>query len=494
MDEHDFSFLLIRRIGLIERFFIARQYMGFDTCVILIAKYKRATSENERISKDELFPSLAQVIRKNPVLGVRVKDEKDATISSFEKLPKIDLNSIVTFSDENLEDEKDFRSYLERELVNVIPSSGENPLWRLSVTADNYLVYAWSHVIGDGQSGLSFHRLLLDALNDPDACKEGGNLHDGVLIVPDEEAGEMLPALENITDLSVSLKTLLASVAELIIPISFVNRKVWSGHKNASSVSTASVPKAYLGGTVFLSPPEAARLIALSRKHGAALTSVLTIAGVSIIAKLLADCSKSKSKDQTPPKKFTKISTCIPVSLRPIAGISNTEIGNIVSTFNRKERLQPLTTNPDGSVAFPWTAAATFSKKLRKSVPKTREYVGALKYLFNKYDNFYKGRLGAKRVGGLEVSNLGAFNLTASDGKKDDVAASIPKTWTIGRTCFTQSDVVLGPALKLSTSGDPEGGVNIVISWGEGAVDNNFAEAFVQDFQTLISGLAKSDS
>ncbi|KLO08741.1 hypothetical protein SCHPADRAFT_858704 [Schizopora paradoxa] len=484
-----------RRTGLVERFFIARQYLGFDSCVIVVAKYKNATSSNVRISKDELFAAFAQVIRKNPVLAVRVKDEKNAKISSFERVPKIDLNSIVTFVDENLEDEKNFRSYLERQLVNVIPNSGEHPLWRLSVSADNYLVYAWSHVIGDGQSGLSFHRLLLNALNNPDASGEKGDLEEGIITVLDEDAGEMLPPLENITDLSVSLKTLLESVAGLIIPLSFVNRKVWSGYKTASSVSPTEVPKAFLGGTVFLSPPEAAQLIALSRKHGATLTSVINIAGVSIVSKLLADRSKSKSKskDQSSSKKFTKISTCIPVSLRPIAGVSNTAIGNIVSTFNGKERLHPLTTNPDGSVVFPWAAAAACSKKLRKSVPKTREYVGALKYLFNNYEGFYKGRLGAKRVGGLEVSNLGAFSVAATSDEKVADASSTDR-WTIGRTCFTQSDVVLGPALKLSTCGDPEGGVNIVVSWGEGAVDNEFAEAFVQEFQTLFANLAKSDT
>ncbi len=89
------------------------------------------------------------------------------------------------------------------------------------------------------------------------------------------------------------------------------------------------------------------------------------------------------------------------------------------------------------------------------------------------------------------MSNLGAFSLGAPKGEKDLPSTSSTRTWSIGRTCFTQSDVVLGPALKLSTSGDPDGGVNIVISWGEGAVDNDFAEAFVKEFQTLLAGLTK---
>jgi len=375
----------------------------------------------------------------------------------------------------------------------VIPNSAETPLWRLSVSADNFLVYAWSHVIGDGQSGLSFHRLLLNALNNPDAPKESGNLHEGVVTLPDDDTVEMLPALENLTDLSVSFKVLFKSVAELVIPQFLVGRSVWSGYKNPRSVSASGpMVKAYLGGTVFLSSSEAAHLIALSRKHGATLTSAIYIAGIGVIAKLLADQrSKSKTKG-TRGKKYTKISTCVPVSLRTIAGVSNTAIGNVVSSFNPTERLHPLVTNPeDGSVTIAWDAAAAFSKKLRKAVPKTREFVGALKFLFNKYENFYKGRLGTKRAGGLEVSNLGAFNLAVPKGEKDLPSTSSTSTWSIGRTCFTQSDVVLGPALKLSTSGDPDGGVNIVISWGEGAVDNDFAEAFVKEFQTLLAGLTK---
>jgi len=461
--------------------------MGFDSCVIVVAKYMNASSTSERISKDVLFPALAQVIQQNPVLTVRVKDEKDATISSFERLPKIDLNSIVTFTDERLEEEKDFRSFLEREFMNVIPSSAETPLWRLSVSADNFLVFAWSHVIGDGQSGLSFHRLLLNALNDPDAPKES----EGIVTLSDDGAGEMLPALENLTDLSVSFLTLFVTFAKLLIPLLMflIERSVWSGHNNPPSFSTSSpMVKAHVGGMVFLSPADAARLIVISRKHDATLTSTISIAGISVIAKLLADRSKSKSKD-TRPRTFTKITVCVPVSLRPMAGISNTAIGDLVSTFDSTERLHPLAANPDGSVTIAWDAAAASSKRLRKSVPKTREYVGSLKYLSNKYEKYFKVRLGAKRIGGLAVSNLGVFNLAAPEGGKD--AALTSKTWSIGRTCFVQSDFVFGPALKLSVTGDPDGGVNIAISWGEGAVDNDFGKAFVQEFQSLFAGLTK---
>jgi len=46
--------------------------------------------------------------------------------------------------------------------------------------------------------------------------------------------------------------------------------------------------------------------------------------------------------------------------------------------------------------------------------------------------------------------------------------------------------------LKLSTSGDADGGVNIVIAWGEGAIDNDLAKAFVRAFRTVFTGLTKA--
>ncbi|KLO08747.1 hypothetical protein SCHPADRAFT_944204 [Schizopora paradoxa] len=470
-----------RKVGRIERLFVTRQYLGIDTCVIVTAKYSSGGTENQRLSKDVLFPALASVVRKHAILAVRVKDERTSS-PSFERLETIDFNSIVKFSESQIDnDENEFSAFLEQEFMQHIPNVGENPLWRLAVSADNVVIFAWSHVIGDGKSGLAFHRALLDALNKSSPQDTADILHDGILTTPNDV--EHLPPLEELTELKPSIGTFVSTIVRLFIPPSWHGRSEWSGNKIIRS--TAPETKTFVR-CVFLTPEDSKRLVALSRKNNTTLTGVIYVAAVGVLSSLLSEGAKTNPAL----RKFKKVSTTVAISLRPIAKVSDEAIGNIVSVFDAKAKLQPIVKDEQGSVVnFPWDNASSYSKRLRAAIPNSRRLAGMLKYISN-YEDLYKDSAGKKRGYGLEVSNLGAFNIGRGAVEKEE--GESPPAWTIGRTCFAQDDGVHGAAFRVSVSGDPEGAVNTAVSWGDGAVDSEFAESFVREYRDVLISLSKT--
>ena len=134
---------------------------------------------------------------------------------------------------------------------------------------------------------------------------------------------------------------------------------------------------------------------------------------------------------------------------------------------------------------FPWDVASSFTSSLHQSVGKSRELVGTLRYLviLGAMKSFFTGMLGKKRSRTMELSNLGSF-------KPEDTASSDPEpTWTIHNVYFGQSNPVCGAAMKINVVGCPTGGVNVVFTWGEGAIDAAVADAFVTGVKSEISAL-----
>ena len=55
---------------------------------------------------------------------------------------------------------------------------------------------------------------------------------------------------------------------------------------------------------------------------------------------------------------------------------------------------------------------------------------------------------------------------------------------------FSQDDRYVGAALKLNVIGSPNGNVNIAMTWGEGAVADEFAESFLQKLEVSLAELS----
>lgn len=469
-----------RSSGLLERYYITRSYLGFDSCVVVGAKY--IAPDGELLSKRILYPALSQVVRKNAALSASIKGARSKEVTIM-RLPSLDLNKVVEFPDISLSDDTVRNGFLESQFkAPILPVAGQ-PLWRLTVTTDSFIVFSWNHVIGDGLSGQAFHRALLEALNDLKTPTPTPTGHDEspeeVIVTPDDI--KLLPPLEELTDLSVSAKTFFRALAGIIIPRSWTESKIWTGNNVVTETRLSSKTNVR---SVLLTPETTARLLSLSKKHGATLTSFLYVACVGVLSTLIETGSNEQKTPKRRRQKFTSVGTGVAVSLRPIANVVPDAFGNIISTFHGTERLCPLQASDISPSTFPWDFAASYATKLHNGIPKTRETIGTIKYLFGNYEGFFLSKLGKKRQLGLEISNLGAFTIKAQNGGDSQVS-----NWSIGRTFFAQDDRVAGNALKVAVAGGPDGSLVIAVSWGDGSVDDALADAFVRDLMILISNI-----
>ncbi|KLO16917.1 hypothetical protein SCHPADRAFT_937467 [Schizopora paradoxa] len=468
--EHDY-----RQPGLLERYYIARSYLGFDSCVVVGAKY--VGSAGESLSKRILYPALSKVVQKHAALSASIKGAKSKEVS-IGRLPSLNFSKVVEFLDISLDDDEARDRFLEIQFERpILPIEGQ-PLWRLTVTTDNFVVFFWSHVVGDGLSGQAFHKALLEALNNAGPpIPQSLDSPEEVIAIPDNI--QLLPPLENLTDVSVSIMTFLRALIGIIIPRSWTESKVWSGNNVVAEprLSTKVNVRSFN-----LTPETSKLLLSLSKKNGATLTSFLHTACVGVLSTLIEMGPNFRQTQQPRSTKYTSVGSAVPVSLRSIANVDTVAFGNFVSAVYSSERLQPINADDISTPTFPWKTASSYAEKLRNGVPRTRETVGTIKYLFGNYEGFFLGKLGKKRQLGLEISNLGAFTI-----KKQTEGESGAQNWTIGRVFFSQDDRVVGNALKVSVAGGLDGSLGITISWGEGSVDGDFAVAFTRDLREVVS-------
>lgn len=102
-----------------------------------------------------------------------------------------------------------------------------------------------------------------------------------------------------------------------------------------------------------------------------------------------------------------------------------------------------------------------------------------MSWIAGNLSGFLTQQLGAKRVHGLIISNLGRFEAPVVEGK-----------WKMDNVFFTQCDTLAGAAMGMNVVGDPAGGLNIAITWGEESLDAAFVEAFISMFRQSFHDLS----
>ncbi|KAL5512885.1 hypothetical protein ACEPAH_3283 [Sanghuangporus vaninii] len=501
-----------RAAGLQESYHIARQNAGLDSCVVVAARFTRVdlASGDEKLSKEEVFQAVVHALKTHAALSARAvrqserddvkkksaKAEKEMYV--FERMEHVNLEKAVHFLNENdgSNHVEDIAGLIQREFTQPMASvvsvsevssdrdkdkvvdDEDTPLWRLTVTAQNLLIFAWHHCLGDGQSGLAFLRSILEGLNNNDPHSTFPAEFDPKFVkIPTDL--KLTPRLEDLTDLSVSLRTLIVALAGLFIPPSWTSaRSIWTGNQ------VPPIIPPYLTRARLLSIPPAhvSRILAAARRHQTTLTAVLYFLAVDVLSDMIAQ------KNST--GKWKKLSIDVPISLRPLAKVPPTVLAEMVSVHRSTPHLAPPPSSSDvhREGLLNWSRASSFSRALRASIPKSREVLGTIKYLNGKYEPFFRGKLGKKREVSLEISNLGAFKIAASPHSQNSSTSKREK-WMMTETYFSQDGGTIGAALKMNVVGSPTGTVNVVVTWGKDAVDDAFAEAFVKQLTDAVDRL-----
>ncbi len=261
----------------------------------------------EPLSKRILYPALSQVVRKHAALSASIEGAKSSAVS-IARLPLLDLNTVVEFPDVSFENDALNNAFLEGQFQRPIVPAPGRPLWRVAVTSDNFVFFSWNHIIGDGLSGLAFLRALVNALNALQRPASTGldEPPEETIAFPDNIS--LLPPLEKLTDLSVSTKTLLHAVAGILIPRSWYESKSWSGNKVAREARLSIKTNVR---SVHLPSETTARLLSLSKNHGATLTSPYMLHAFVFCPPSF----RRGSNDQTSPKGRSQKFTCVGTSV-----------------------------------------------------------------------------------------------------------------------------------------------------------------------------------
>lgn len=82
------------------------------------------------------------------------------------------------------------------------------------------------------------------------------------------------------------------------------------------------------------------------------------------------------------------------------------------------------------------------------------------------------------------ISNTGVFPLPEETRSSESFATGTE--WRIDNVIWGQADATLGAAIKVNVVGSPSGSIGIAFTWGDGAVNTEFAEAFVEEFQDAV--------
>ncbi|CAL1714203.1 unnamed protein product [Somion occarium] len=430
-----------RKAGLLEKFHIVRGHLGADTGVFVTAQY---VGEG-RLDKHTLYPALTLLLQQHRALSTQVHDAGTEQ-PFYVSLKIVDLSRIVRFYDA---DSKQLSEVAESYLLDQIEYATDTPLWRLGVFPDNRVIIHYDHSIGDGQSGLAFHRSLLTALNSTSPSQD-----EPSSVVPIPESLELQPTVEKATDVSLSFFKICQEIFNAFAPIRW--RKAgssWTGEEVTRQETMFTSTRLWS-----LPPEQADSLLKICRLHECTITSFLHTATVMVFSTLLRDS----------PKRYKYLASDIPISLRRFTKAPADVFCDHVSAgyfFSPITRYPPELVDDFEALAkrFPWEDAARTTSDLRKKVPKCRQEVGTLNLLFGRYQPFFRGKIGKKRHGTFELSNVGPFPFDKSDNEAG-------RKWKVGEMFFGQCDALLGATIKL---------------------DDVLAQFFVDHFRSLVEAILK---
>ena len=435
-----------------ERYHVLLSQLGFDSCVVIAGEYH--SRDATTLSKAKLYTALRQVVLEHGALGMQVRTGKRSSdIPQFVHLSSVDLDTAVEFRDDKgLGMDELLRSELERQFQFDISS----PLWHLTVLGGRTVIFAYHHVIADGQSGPAFLSALLSALNSP-----GGLSHSGggsMIQIPFDVP--IFGPVEAYTNVFPSLSELSHTIYKMAVPSSWTEGPyAWTGNPIPRVPNLAMAVRTWQ-----LSAADTTALLRLCRAHDTTLTAFLYTLVVGVLSRLVGQ-----------PRT---IATTIAVSLRRFTGAPPAVLCDHVCSTQAYVPLCPV----DRATGFPWAATAQYAARVREAVARSRDVLGMLRLLLwlGMGEAYFRGMLGKKRESGITLSNLGKFP-TSGTGEP-----SGGDVWMLKNVYLGQCDVVRGAAIKVNVVGSPEGTTNIAFTYGQDSIDADLAEKFIREVKSTL--------
>ncbi|KAJ5178993.1 hypothetical protein N7492_002203 [Penicillium capsulatum] len=467
-----------------ERRTISREDVGFYNAVVIAAVYEVVNESLDVTSPQSFFSPLKQCILAHPFLSVVVQN-KDTEKPSYGSVSSVNLEDHISIDRDQEIDRDGERTTFEKALPPILdrPWPADLPPWRIVVlplascpesSAKRCLIaFAFSHTLGDGMVGITFHRTFLEAWkNASDAVKKVSRW-----VVPTKR---VLPEpFDTPERLPISWSFLLAPLLAVYLPkrlalwmglraaVSTVDDGTWTGPPIFSETKATQNSRVRL---LEIEAPLVEKALQTSRRHGAKLTSTLHQLIVRALSKAI------------PSPEVTNFVSGTAVDMRGSIGVPPYTWGLYVSghyDVHPRVDLQERTVVSDEM----WTKAGAMTRGLAECSARLQDQaIGLLRYVPSIRD-WTLGKVGHARDCSYELSNLLAFDGTGSPECR------------ISKMVFSQPGNVPSAPLVFNLISVKGASLTCAISWQTGALgmpvekENSLVDVIELSLQTDLEAL-----
>jgi hypothetical protein len=324
--------------------------------------------------RDIVFKALAVILDKHPVLSAIPMNE-DSSNPYFIRLPSIDLEEAVTF----IKRKEPYIPYVkDAELDQILESQhnrgfqerlGKLPFWRLLIITGSEggseftAAFIFHHSLGDGTSGIVFHRDFLSALQNPSIVLSSK-------VLPRKE--DLLPNLELLHPLPISVSQ------QRHVPTN-----LWSGEK-------VTIPTSSRFKSLYLCQPATRKFVKTCKEQSTTVTATIPVIVAAVLMNLI-------------PIDFKELECTVPVSLRRWmpAPVTQDSFGVWIDAFSQYYRRENV-------VSFSWDEARRSRETINDYLKSDGESINVAKFKnINDMKQFFLSRVGTERGTSFDVSNLG---------------------------------------------------------------------------------------
>jgi hypothetical protein len=427
------------------------------------AVYSTQRGSCDLTSVDTYLPALKHCVNSHPILSAAIRGhETESPI--FVRPALLDLRQHIRLSpaiDAENEEQLLKRVVLNSHDTPFLPLN-LHPPWRIDVVALSsqdpkqercFVAFTYSHSHGDGKSGLTFHRTLLDGLNEAH-----GHPTENIVHPP------RTPLSQPVDDpLRISWNYLLGPLLGTYLP-SFITKALGmpTSITPVTSTTWTGAPILYNPNTsrtyieiIYIDSETLRSALLTCRKHNTKLTAFIHQAILEALHRQFPD---NDFVSQTP----IDLRQCLPGSRDNDMGVFASSTYNLTKRFTAREQEHD-----------PMLAAAKMTTQFAASATSLQDQpVGLLGYIHN-MRSWTLNQLGKKRDTSYELSNIMSFD--------PSTGGSLVKTWNVEKAIFSQPANVTGSPIAFNAVSIKDGGLVITATWQRGALGVDEEQSFVKD-------------
>ncbi|XEV01993.1 hypothetical protein FSHL1_007280 [Fusarium sambucinum] len=443
---------------------IAREDVGYYHAVVIGAVYD-FTEEIDIKSPSTYFYALQRCIEEHPFFCVTVGD-RNTDKAYYEHVSSINVEQHISIiqdpeiGTDHLEAiGRSVKPELDRPFVSGIPP------WRIVVLPLSptkcHVAFAFSHSIGDGITGVVFHRTFLQGLRETPAT-----IPPSTIAPPRKPLPEPFDTPERLT---ISWSFLLAPLLAQYMPYFLV--KMLGIRVSASYVNEGT----WTAGPVFfdaktnqnklkirqIEASQVNKVVQLARTHDARFTGVFG----QLIARALSKAVKDNN--------ITNFVGQTAINMRNSIGMSNDVATEAVSGCYTVHLRSEATTGPLSEQE--WKLASEATKEFANAAVKLDDNpIGLLRYV-SSIRGWTLGKIGKKRDASYELSNVGVFDGDGSSNTvgKDKVRAT--------KMTFAQPGLLASCPISFNVASVKGGDLVFTVTWQSGALKGLVGDEAMED-------------